>query len=106
MANRQLFLNTDFQGSKGSVTLSCYGKLVLFSGSQFKEYGLKVIKEAKLDIEQQKKVSLRPYWDYPLVTYNSRILLEDSLFLNPSRVYYNLIISLRDLNGDSLIEEK
>ena len=36
---------------------------------------------------------MRPYYDYPLVSWNQRIFLEDSLFLSPTRLYLSFLTS-------------
>ena len=40
-----------------------------------------------------------------MVTLNSSIMMSDSLFLNPTRVYVNFILSLRDTK-DKIREQK
>jgi len=36
---------------------------------------------------------MRPFYDYPLVSWNQRIFLEDSLFLSPTRLYLSFLTS-------------
>ena len=46
--------------------------------------------------------TLQPYLDYPLVTNNQRILLEDSLFLHPARLFVNFLTNHRNQTSYSL----
>jgi len=70
---------------------------MIFNGTTVIEFDITVKKSQNK--KERTKQALIPLRDYPVTTFKPSIIMQDSLFLNPSKVYINFLLSLRETKG-------